>query len=1009
VTIAHMHKQAQFRQDEPPLVWDVVDDARGPCFRIKGLGRYRTNLQGSYIARITDFDRQFEFKRIFLQESVKGNHCYLTEGLKPNDIIEVSLTRSRGYKTRDFFLILVVDANHISVADLTKADVVKRLRGEAPKPRYQMVPINFCRDTKTGRWAKRDNCPAVAHRQSGIYQTHGWIPKNHFHRSSTGNDGAGLFGKSGHNPSNQEPPSAARLLQSPPNTHLRIPEDDGASKSYALGNLLNTVPKESHTCTQMSTLNQTAIDSKRPIYVSDVCGPSWWGALHGVVDSISCESCRDHGQDLMSAMHDFVNIKLGKELYDPVNFRHVADEYHKAAHPGMAQEPSTYGLLDGVKVKPHRQYMGQPGPGCAGIAEAVKKLAAAEKAAGLLQSNIKKQRINLGVAKQVCDGQTSFAQSYRERLLAAACAAHDDEEPQILPSPVLSLGWISWVERESKKAGCPVKAHNGKGETKGHTILTAVAQSRMNQPTIRISGKCSEDDCSITIKGSHNVSSKVTGPAAIASAIDEIRRKLAEKQTMGNPATFAIGSNGVSKYEFQFAVVPLSDLIASHDPFRFEVNPNYPQELQPRLRDRAATRVQVEKMAANLEPDSLLTDFRTLDRGAPIVGSDMVVESGNGRTMALQLASEEYPDVYRAYVEKLGDVASAYGVEGQLTKTKTPALVRIRMSEVNRREFAQEANTSAAISASGIEMARTDADKISLEMLNGLVIGETESIEDALRATRNRAFVTSFVRKLPETEQARLVDSNGNINQDAIRRMVMGVFVSVFQSGDGGLRLAEMAFESTDLEIRNVINGISRAMGPLAVAESLTREELRDPGLAIGNDLSRSINAYASIKRTAGMTVEKYLAQSQMFQRELDPFEETILVDLAKRSRSAKKIGALLRRYAVLVEQSPPPNQGSLIDLDLLAKEDLWKQAVATADAEDLMPGLFGNLRVKPHPRRWGMMGQMASPPADGFDDDDDPHDDPPIHRAKLLGWGHVRNPYSQQEVERVLTEILNG
>jgi hypothetical protein len=150
-------------------------------------------------------------------------------------------------------------------------------------------------------------------------------------------------------------------------------------------------------------------------------------------------------------------------------------------------------------------------------------------------------------------------------------------------------------------------------------------------------------------------------------------------------------------------------------------------------------------------------------------------------------------------------VATSYGIPVPAGEV---ALVRVRSSQVNRKEFAQEANTSAAISVSGIEQARTDSDKISIEMLSGIVVGDNESIEDALRASRNRSFVAQFLSKLPDTEQARMVDADGRINQDGVRRMVLGIFVSVFQAGDTGLRLAEMAFESTDAEIRNVVNGI---------------------------------------------------------------------------------------------------------------------------------------------------------------------------------------------------------
>ena len=86
--------------------------------------------------------------------------------------------------------------------------------------------------------------------------------------------------------------------------------------------------------------------------------------------------------------------------------------------------------------------------------------------------------------------------------------------------------------------------------------------------------------------------------------------------------TFAIGINGLVRYEFEFKIVDAAKLMISHDSFTFAPNPNYPVELQPRTRDRAAAKLQVMGIAAKLDPEALLTDFKSLDRGSPIIGND---------------------------------------------------------------------------------------------------------------------------------------------------------------------------------------------------------------------------------------------------------------------------------------------------------------------------------------------------------------------------------------------------
>ena len=112
--------------------------------------------------------------------------------------------------------------------------------------------------------------------------------------------------------------------------------------------------------------------------------------------------------------------------------------------------------------------------------------------------------------------------------------------------------------------------------------------------------------------------------------------------------TFALSADGTRHFEFEHKVVEAKDLITSHDPFTFEINPRFAQKLQPRKRERAATQIQVMRIAKELEPLSLLTDFRTFDRGAPIVGPDWLVESGNGRVMGYVRADKEYPAWRRA-------------------------------------------------------------------------------------------------------------------------------------------------------------------------------------------------------------------------------------------------------------------------------------------------------------------------------------------------------------------------
>ncbi len=465
-------------------------------------------------------------------------------------------------------------------------------------------------------------------------------------------------------------------------------------------------------------------------------------------------------------------------------------------------------------------------------------------------------------------------------------------------------------------------------------LTTSDIATMAQDPKIRISGTCEHDGpCKIKVRAVDEVVKSIDSAELVGEAVEEAHRQLLARRS-GNVTdrTFAIGANSVTRYQFQFRVVPAEDLIVSNDPFTFLPNPEYPEELQPRDRARTATKLQVEKLAANLQPDALLEDFRVLDRGTPIVGPDLIVEGGNGRTMALILAAAEFPQMYGEYKLRLIDRLGEFGIDpADIEGIETPVLVRVRLSDVDRVRFAAETNTPVGISTSSIESASEDANRITVDMLMGLDLNDGEGLGDALRATRNAPFVRSFLSKLNSNEQAELVDSDGLVNQDGIRRIVLGVFVSTFP-GDDGIRLAELAFESIDLQIRNVVNALSQSLGPLATAEALVQAGERQEDLAIAGDIASAVIVFAKIKSTPGQIVEMFLNQSQLFARELTPFQEELLQFLDVRSRSARRIANAILNYAILVQGTPPPQQVALIPGAEITKQGLWNSAVSEAD-----------------------------------------------------------------------------
>jgi len=56
-------------------------------------------------------------------------------------------------------------------------------------------------------------------------------------------------------------------------------------------------------------------------------GKVWWQALEATTQGMNCKRCQQEAFSLISAMHDLVNARLGKPLFNEENFRAVAGEY----------------------------------------------------------------------------------------------------------------------------------------------------------------------------------------------------------------------------------------------------------------------------------------------------------------------------------------------------------------------------------------------------------------------------------------------------------------------------------------------------------------------------------------------------------------------------------------------------------------------------------------------------------------------------------------------------------
>ncbi|MEX0880316.1 MAG: hypothetical protein WD451_11415, partial [Thermoanaerobaculia bacterium] len=367
-----------------------------------------------------------------------------------------------------------------------------------------------------------------------------------------------------------------------------------------------------------------------------------------------------------------------------------------------------------------------------------------------------------------------------------------------------------------------------------------------------------------------------------------------------------------AQLEGDFAVVDAEALVASHDT-ALNVNKAYPAELQPRDRTRDASEVQIARIAQNLQPE-FLGGSPQASQGAPIIGEDGVVESGNARSIALKRAygegkAESYRDWVLANAEKFGiDPA-------ELSRVKRPVLVRVRTTPVNRAEFARQANESSVAAFSPLEQARADATR--LKSLEDLQVGENGEIQTGA----NMGFIRRFVGLLPVTEQAGLVTGTGELSQAGVTRMRNAVLAKAYGGGDVLMRMVE----SPDDNIRNITAGLVRAAPRVAKArEEIAAGQLHD--LDITEDLLKAVE-WLSRLRADRKSVDQWMAQISFFEEDASAEFKALMRFLDESSRSPRRIAEFIELYLASVDAAGSPAQESMFGDAVPTKSSIIEQA----------------------------------------------------------------------------------
>lgn len=317
-------------------------------------------------------------------------------------------------------------------------------------------------------------------------------------------------------------------------------------------------------------------------------------------------------------------------------------------------------------------------------------------------------------------------------------------------------------------------------------------------------------------------------------------------------------------------------------------------DLQPRDRGRVASDIWVSDTAAQLDPAQLMP-APTADRGAPIVGPDNMIESGNGRVRAIERAYERHPDRAEAYRKQIELLTGGPIPEG----IANPVLIARRKTDLDaaaRRNLVVEAQDSGVARMNATERAQVGQRALQSDMMQKL------RPDFKLTSAENSAFARDFSGAFPRSERNAFFDKNGALSIDGIRQVQDAMFARAYEAPDILARYVE-----TDAgELRSLMDALSSAAPDIALLRAEIHAGLIRPEMDITPfilDAARLIMVARDLAAREGSTAAKVvadmLADIDLLDGAIAPLTQALVRHMmpAGRQAPADKIADFLKRY----------------------------------------------------------------------------------------------------------------
>ncbi|WP_110647617.1 LPD38 domain-containing protein [Salinicola peritrichatus] len=398
-------------------------------------------------------------------------------------------------------------------------------------------------------------------------------------------------------------------------------------------------------------------------------------------------------------------------------------------------------------------------------------------------------------------------------------------------------------------------------------------------------------------------------------------------ETSGRRATAYLADN--TPVPVRYRVMDLDELTPSNDPDG-AVNPLFPTELQPRDRTGKNSQVQVRNIAARLNPERL-GESTDAGSGSPIVGPDGVVESGNGRTMAIAQAYRSDSPQARRYRDFVRQRAQDFGIDpGVVAGMRNPVLVRERTGSIDRAEFARRANEADVAGMTPHELAISDADRLSVDDLAQWAPDESG---DPLAAS-NRAFARRFAQRMGNNEASRYRGRDGQPTPELGERMMRAVFAKGYADDQGrpSTDMVEMVAEPQG-RMRNLTVALQSAAPDFAIAREYGGEQAQ----AMADTVVDAVRIVRQA-RSSGISVRELVSQNDAFSQPV-PHDTAMLASfIANNARSRSGLNEALSLIAAATRNRAESSRNGSLFGDQVSNQDILdaatRQDSSTPDPE---------------------------------------------------------------------------